>query len=744
MLRSKKTAAMDEPTGDVSSVKLEVAHNGDESDEEQFKGFKRLQFAARRKFPSSFRVDSSTLGRAKQPSQDKGGSVSHKGIKNESSSSTYMDSEEWVLHTSCLDDSSEVLHECCCQPDTEESLEGSRSQSCASVDRRDCLSKCQPSSSESDVTPHSVIYNVVAQPLPPPPSTPPNLAHHSHNESAAIPVYPPPPEWSQEFSQTHTNEGIPRVSSSAGQDRQRNIPQHQQGKQWETELDLIVPVTEPFCWPPANNRQSSNQNKLEKPPSRCDKPTQLYEKQNSRTMIFSESSLTPESRVGSSVRISQSSTSTRIHQRKRLFCEGFELDLRQICVVCGFLIVAAALGVGVGVPIALEMQTQRMNGLRHDLVRNLLAEVPLIDGHNDLAWNLRKFLQNQLKDVNFDSDLRQFDPFAGSVWSHTDLIRLREGGVGAQLWSAYVPCSHQHLDAVQIAVEQIDVIRRLVDKYPAYLSLVTTVRDIERSHQERRIASLIGVEGGHAIGNSLAVLRMLYSLGARYLTLTHNCNTPWADAASNENYQNLPERGGLTEFGKLVVLEMNRLGMLVDLAHVSAQTMKDALAVSRAPVIFSHSAASALCNHSRNVPDEVLRLVAAKGGLVMVSFYNVFIACNETASLHDVVAHIEHIRKIAGVDHVGIGAGFDGINHVPSGLEDVSRYPHLIEELLKDDTWSELDLKKLVGINFLRVFRQVETVRDEWKRMGVGPIEEWVPKDDLEGHPTTCMYYGSI
>ncbi|KYM89463.1 Dipeptidase 1 [Atta colombica] len=328
--------------------------------------------------------------------------------------------------------------------------------------------------------------------------------------------------------------------------------------------------------------------------------------------------------------------------------------------------------------------------------------------HNDLPWNIRKFLKNQLREFRFD-DLSDIHPWSRSAWSHTDLKRLRQGMVAAQFWSAYVPCSSQHLDSVQLALEQIDLIRRLVNKHADSMVLVTTAEGIERAHKEARLASLIGVEGGHAVGASLAVLRMLYELGARYLTLTHTCNTPWADCSTADEPGQVPQIGGLSNFGKSVVLEMNRLGMMVDLSHVSVPTMLAAMTTSRAPVIFSHSSAHALCNSSRNVPDHALRLLAQTGGIVMVSFYPHFISCGEKSTLEDVAAHINHVRKIAGVDHVGIGAGYDGINLTPTGLEDVSKYPELFAELLAHG-WSEKDIQKLAGLNLIRVFKAVEQV----------------------------------
>ncbi|XP_070150782.1 dipeptidase 1 isoform X2 [Polyergus mexicanus] len=317
-------------------------------------------------------------------------------------------------------------------------------------------------------------------------------------------------------------------------------------------------------------------------------------------------------------------------------------------------------------------------GDRLAAARRILRDVPLIDGHNDLPWNIRKFLKNQLREFRFD-DLRDTHPWSRSAWSHTDLKRLKEGMVAAQFWSAYVPCSSQHLDSVQLALEQIDLIRRLVNKHQENMVLVTTAEGIEKAHKENRLASLIGVEGGHAVGASLAVLRMLYELGARYLTLTHTCNTPWADCSTADEPGQVPQIGGLSNFGK-------------------AQT----------------------------------------GGIVMVSFYPHFISCGEKSTLEDVAAHIDHVRKIAGVDHVGIGAGYDGINLTPTGLEDVSKYPELFAELLARN-WSERDIQKLAGLNLIRVFKAVEKIRDELASKGMEPLEEEIPHEDIIGREY-CRY----
>ncbi|KAL1129127.1 hypothetical protein AAG570_013658, partial [Ranatra chinensis] len=263
------------------------------------------------------------------------------------------------------------------------------------------------------------------------------------------------------------------------------------------------------------------------------------------------------------------------------------------------------------------------------------------------------------------------------------------------------------------------------------------VAEIRDAHRAGHIASLIGVEGGHSLGNSLGVLRMFYDLGARYLTLTHTCNTPY-DIQEPGGEESM----GLSHFGRLVVRELNRLGMLVDLSHTSFKTAEQALNVSTAPVIFSHSSAFAVCNSTRNVPDNILKLVALNGGVVMVNFYNYFISCNHTATMEDVIAHINHIRKVAGEDHVGIGAGYDGINKTPVGLEDVSGYPELLAALLADPSWNEMQLKKLAGLNFLRVLSRAEEVRDEWQEEGVTAVEELIAASGPRP-PSDCVYTDS-
>jgi membrane dipeptidase len=360
--------------------------------------------------------------------------------------------------------------------------------------------------------------------------------------------------------------------------------------------------------------------------------------------------------------------------------------------------------------------------------RDLLRRHPLVDGHNDLAWNIRR---------ESGADLGRVDLPAPVRGTHTDLPRLRRGGVGAQFWSVYVPGTLQGDAAVTATLEQIDVVHRMIDGHPDDLELALTADDVERAFSRGRIASLLGAEGGHSIANSLGVLRMLHRLGVRYLTLTHNVNVPWADSATDD-----PVAGGLTAFGREVVREMQRLGMLVDLSHVSADTARDVLQIAAAPVVFSHSSARAVCDHPRNVPDDVLRRLAAGGGVCMVTFVPDFVSpqlrawnleltaemerrgLDRTDSvMRDVVAaqhladrprpratlaqaadHIDHVRRVAGVDHVGIGGDYDGTDELPDGLEDVACYPALIAELLTRG-WGEDDCVKLIGGNVLRALR---------------------------------------
>ncbi|MEY4634737.1 MAG: hypothetical protein RJA55_535 [Acidobacteriota bacterium] len=345
--------------------------------------------------------------------------------------------------------------------------------------------------------------------------------------------------------------------------------------------------------------------------------------------------------------------------------------------------------------------------------RALHQQVPLIDGHNDYPWALRGL--DPARDFS-KADLAKPVPAL-----HTDIARLRQGGVGGQFWSVYTPSTMTGQEAVRVTLEQIDIVHRMTKRWPETFAMAYTAADIERSFKAGRIGSLIGMEGGHAIDDSLPALRMFYALGARYMTLTHNGNLRWADAAADQ-----PVVGGLSKFGEEVVREMNRLGMLVDLSHVSAEAMADALRVSEAPVIFSHSSAKAICNVPRNVPDDVLQLTARNGGVVMVTFVPGFISqavadfdakpeaerkgqAPPKATLAQVADHIDHIRKVAGIDHVGIGGDFDGISSVISGLEDVSTYPALTAELLRRG-YSDDEVKKILGLNVLRVMKQAEAV----------------------------------
>ncbi|XP_073825273.1 uncharacterized protein isoform X1 [Musca autumnalis] len=398
----------------------------------------------------------------------------------------------------------------------------------------------------------------------------------------------------------------------------------------------------------------------------------------------------------------------------------FDAAKHWLAVSSILLIIGAA---SVAVPLALRVAASAPFEERLRVALQLLDQVPLIDGHNDLPWNIRKFLHNKLNDFNFNEDLREVAPWKVSQWSHTDLTRLKKGKVSAQFWAAYVPCEAQHRDAVQLTLEQIDVIKRLTDRYSPQLTTCTSAQEIIEAHKNHQLCSLTGVEGGHSLGGSLAVLRTLYAIGVRYMTLTSTCHTPWADSSYADAPTFNVKHGGLTIFGKTIIREMNRLGMMVDLSHVSTGTMRDALEVTEAPVIFSHSSAYELCNSSRNVQDDMLQSMAKNGGIIMVNFYSRFLSCSENATVHDAVAHINHIKRVAGIDHVGLGAGYDGINFTPKGLEDVSSYPTLFAELLGAG-WSIEDLTKLAGGNFLRVMQQVERVRDEKRAAGVKPYED--------------------
>ena len=369
--------------------------------------------------------------------------------------------------------------------------------------------------------------------------------------------------------------------------------------------------------------------------------------------------------------------------------------------------------------------------------RRLLESTPLVDGHNDLPWALR---------LTPGADASRADGFEVDLNSsqshfHTDIPRLRAGRVGVQFWSVYVPCRLVGDAAVTAVVQQCELVHHLAERYSEHLQIASTASEARSAFAAGRIASFLGAEGGHSINSSLGVLRALHRLGVRYLTLTHNENVPWADSATDE-----PAAGGLSDFGREVVAEMNRVGMLVDLSHVAPTTMRDALDHSTAPVIFSHSSCRAVTDHPRNVPDDVLSRLAGNGGVCMVTFVPYFVSSvvvewdqqvqeamaaagvdhrdldarsrfledwsgppMPSAGIDDVVAHVEHAREVAGIDHIGIGGDYDGVGHLPAGLEDVSRYPALFAALL-DRGWSEQDCAKLAGENVLRALEAAEEV----------------------------------
>jgi len=329
----------------------------------------------------------------------------------------------------------------------------------------------------------------------------------------------------------------------------------------------------------------------------------------------------------------------------------------------------------------------------------LLTLYPLIDGHNDLPYRYRQDYNDAVWNVS--CDLSQNCPDF-----HTDIPRARAGGLGAQFWSVYTACSTQYKDSTRQTMEQIDNVYKLIQRYNATFQLALTADDIQAAFNAGKIASLIGIEGGHTIDSSLGALRMFYKLGARYMTMTHSCNTPWADSCSVP-----PQHNGLTPFGETVVREMNRLGMLVDLSHVSVTAMHAILNITQSPVYYSHSSAYALCNASRNVPDDVLVRVAANGGVVSVNFYSGFIVCTDSppGNISDVANHIDHMVNVMGVEHVGIGADYDGVSTLPYGLEDVTGYPRLFAELYRRG-YSDSDVIAIAGGNTLRVLRANEAV----------------------------------
>jgi membrane dipeptidase len=369
-------------------------------------------------------------------------------------------------------------------------------------------------------------------------------------------------------------------------------------------------------------------------------------------------------------------------------------------------------------------------------IDRILRDVPLIDGHNDLPWQYEERVKNHLAQIDIRQDQSKVTPPL-----HTDIARLRQGHLGGQFWSVYIPTTLKGGDAVRAVIEQIDVVHRIDETYPDTFEFARTADDVVRIHRGGKIASLIGIEGGHSIGNSLAVLRQLYALGARYMTITHSDNNDFADSATAD-----PAHNGLTPFGKLVIAEMNRLGMLVDLSHVAPKTMNDVLDITAAPVIFSHSSARAITDHARNVPDDVLRRVKENDGVVMVSFVPTFssekaraadaakdaetarlkalyrgqpdkvkalIAVWEAAhpvpnaTVQDVADHIDHVVQVAGAEHVGLGADLDGITSTPEGLNSVAAYPTLFAELIHRG-YTDDQLKGIAGLNVLRVMHKAE------------------------------------
>jgi membrane dipeptidase len=366
------------------------------------------------------------------------------------------------------------------------------------------------------------------------------------------------------------------------------------------------------------------------------------------------------------------------------------------------------------------------------VARRVLATSPLVDGHNDLPWAIRE-------SEDAPHDVRAYD-LRHTTLGHTDIQRLRDGMVGAQFWSVYIPMAAVAEGAAKVQLEQIDIAKQVFARYPDVFAEAPNTSAVRAAWGDGKIASIIGMEGGHAIENSLGALRAYYELGARYMTLTHGGNNDWADSATDD-----PVHDGLSAFGEEVVREMNRLGMLTDLSHTAPSTMHDVLDVAEAPVIFSHSSARGVTDHPRNVPDDVLTRLPENGGVVMITFVPTFISTEvrewgqlseaeragrptPRATIDDVIRHIEHVRDLAGIDHVGIGADFDGITAVPVGLEDVSTFPALFEELARRG-WSEADMRKLAGENVMRAWREAEEAASRIQRVR-GPSTRTIEEMD--------------
>lgn len=438
----------------------------------------------------------------------------------------------------------------------------------------------------------------------------------------------------------------------------------------------------------------------------------------------------------------RNSRSGVLGRRPMLSPDGGRIAVRG-AVACGWLLaLCQVIGGPVGAQDQKPSQAQpdtRPPVVLTDRAREIHARCPVFDGHNDLPWEMRKSADSSFDKADISKPQPQF---------HTDIERLRRGNVAAQFWSAYVPASTRlRGEAAQSVLEQIALIHRMVKRYPEVFEMASTADDVERIMREGRIASMIGIEGGHAIEGSLQMLGRYYDLGARYMTLTHSATLSWADSATDK-----AQHGGLSPFGEEVVREMNRLGMLVDISHVSVETMEDALRVSRAPVIASHSSAFELARHPRNIPDRILKRVAENGGLIMINYYSGFVVPESArrrmrrdevrreleqrlddpqavekavqkwmrenpmlpGTIHDVLDHIDHVARVAGVDHVGIGSDFDGVDMLPAQLEDVSTYP-LITQGLLDRGYQEDQIRKIMGSNAIRVLRAAEKVAQELK-----------------------------